>query len=290
MMPVNQRTLRIDAGAPVERAPDQPRHAARLLARHLVDVPPHRALVRSIESVLMGDVALRAPVLDVGCGDGHFAATAYAQRLDVGVDVRAGQGAGDHVSRSCLPAAYRALLSADAMALPFADGAFPTVLSNSVLEHVPDLDRALREIGRVTAREGTFAFTAPSECFGDFLLGSGLLRRCGLGSLAGRYAKWFDRISAHFHRLPPEAWRARLAVAGFEVQRWQYYVSAAAHRAFDLSHYLGLPNLVCHRLTGRWVPPWGAPQRLARWLTAHADPSAQSAGAYLFFVCRKRMA
>ncbi len=282
------RTSRDDAPAPATGTAEEQRHLARLLRRHLADLPPHRALVRSIECALMGGVALQAPVLDVGCGDGHFAVAAYARRLEVGVDVRAGQSAGDRVSRACLPAAYRALLSADAIALPFGDGAFRTVLSNSVLEHVPDLDRALREIGRVTAREGTFAFTAPSERFGDFLLGSGLLRRAGLGPLAVHYAAWFDRISAHFHRLPPHTWRSKLAAAGFEVQHWQYYVSETAHRAFDLAHYLGLPNLLCHRMTGRWVPPWGAPQRLTRWLAAHADPSAQKAGAYLFFICRKR--
>jgi ubiquinone/menaquinone biosynthesis C-methylase UbiE len=267
---------------------DERQHLARLLRRNLADLPPHRALVRSVESLLMSRVVLRAPVLDVGCGDGHFAATAYPHRLEVGVDVRAGRSAKDRVSRACLPAAYHALLTADAIALPFADGAFRTVLSNSVLEHVPEIDRALSEIGRVAARGGVFAFTAPSEHFGDFLLGSALLRRAGLRPLAGRYAAWFDRISAHFHRLAPQAWERKLAAVGFEVQHWQYYVSAAAHRAFDLAHYLGVPHLMCHRMTGRWVPPWGVPQRLTRWLTAHADPSAQQAGAYLFFLCRKR--
>jgi len=47
---------------------------------------PHRALLRSVESRFMAGVPLLHPVLDVGCGDGHFASVTYTERFDVGLD------------------------------------------------------------------------------------------------------------------------------------------------------------------------------------------------------------
>jgi len=51
---------------------------------------PHRAVLRAVECRLMAQVPLISPVLDIGCGDGHFASIAYEKLpIDVGVDVMA---------------------------------------------------------------------------------------------------------------------------------------------------------------------------------------------------------
>lgn len=58
------------------------------LAEQLKDMAPHRALLRAVECKFMGRVPLIPPVLDIGCGDGHFASIAYERLpLDVGIDV-----------------------------------------------------------------------------------------------------------------------------------------------------------------------------------------------------------
>jgi SAM-dependent methyltransferase len=49
------------------------------------------------------------------------------------------------------------VLRADASALPFADGAFDTVIANHMLYHVDDPGHALREFGRVLAPGGRIA-------------------------------------------------------------------------------------------------------------------------------------
>ncbi len=51
---------------------------------------------------------------------------------------------------------------ADAQHLPFGDGCFDHVFSVSVLEHVPDAQRAMGECLRVLRQGGTFVFTVPS--------------------------------------------------------------------------------------------------------------------------------
>lgn len=255
-----------------------------LLLQHLQAVPPHRALLRSVECRLMGCVRLQPPVLDVGCGDGHFAATTYDRPIDVGVDLLRPE-----LDEARAWGAYRQVVPASGTALPFSDASFRTVVSNSVLEHIPDLDATLREISRVLAPGGTFAFTTPSEHFGEFLLGNAIMRRIGLPALGDAYARWFDGISDHYHRLGPAAWEEKLNTVDLSVRHWHYYFPAPAHHVFDLSHYLGAPTILFRKLTGRWIPHPALYRPIAGWLRRYAENGGQAieVGAYLFFVCEK---
>jgi SAM-dependent methyltransferase len=51
--------------------------------------------------------------------------------------------------------------SEDLMALSYADGRFDLVITSDVLEHVPDIDRALRETHRVLRPGGAHVFSVP---------------------------------------------------------------------------------------------------------------------------------
>jgi SAM-dependent methyltransferase len=246
---------------------------------------PHRAILRAVECRFMGSVPLVAPILDIGCGDGHFASIAYDTPIDVGIDLNEHELA----EAAARPGVYRRTLRADATALPFEDGAFNTVVSNCVLEHIPDIDTALREIARVLAPGGTFATTLPSEHYPHYLLGSTLLRGLRLLGLAAAYGAFFNRISHHHHVYSPNEWRRRFDAVGLSVQEQRYYFSPAAHRAFDPSHYLGAPNLLARKLTGRWVlhPRQAAPYRW--WLRRYYDEPLPERGAYQFVRCVKQI-
>jgi SAM-dependent methyltransferase len=256
------------------------------LTRQLATMAPHRAVLRAVECRLMGAVELQAPVLDLGCGDGHFAAIAYESPLDVGVDIRlrevreaAGRG----------PSVYRHLAAASATSLPFGDGSFATVVSNCAIEHMPEIDRVIGEITRVLRPGGAFVTTLPSEHFADMLLGSTLLRSLRLRRAAGAYGRWFNRISYHYHVDPPEVWRERLARFDLDVVEHCYYFSARAHRAFDASHYLSVPNLGARKLTGRWVLHPIQARPYERWLRQYyEEPLPQPVGAYQFLRSVKR--
>lgn len=91
-------------------------------------------------------------VLDLGCGIGH-SFELLAPRSSVGVDI----------DPSVLEGQARETLVADMRALPFDDGAFPSVLSAHSLEHVPDPERVRDEAARVLASEGTAAFVTPNR-------------------------------------------------------------------------------------------------------------------------------
>ena len=256
------------------------------LARHLDEVPPFRALLRSIECRQIEEAGpLSGPLLDLGCGDGHFASMAYCRVPDVGIDpdlVKLRQAAhrGSHLN----------LVATPAESMPFADASFATVVANCVLEHIPDLDGALREIARVTAPGGRLLFGVPSHRFGDMLFGSSVFRRLALPRLARAYGDWFNGHSRHYHVDAPEVWLRRMAEHGFQVENWRYYVSAAGLRAIDLAHYLSVPRLISYWLTGRWVPlrvP-GVNALYDRWLRPHYLAAPPEIGAYIFFYARRR--
>src|SRR3990170_3680621 len=118
----------------------QQRKENRFLWPMLQSLPYFRALLRAVEADFYGEFELAAPVLDLGCGDGHFASLVFKQQIDMGIDpsgasLREAKGYG----------AYRHLVRSFGAALPFPNGYFASGFSNSVLEHIPDLQAVLNE-------------------------------------------------------------------------------------------------------------------------------------------------
>lgn len=256
-----------------------------LLWQHLKDLPAFRALLRSVEArFYQALLPLAEPVLDVGCGDGHFASVTFPEPLTAGIDPAArmlteAQGRG----------AYRLLAQARGDALPFADGCFATVISNSVLEHIPDVEATLAEIARVLQVGGRFLFCVPGDHFTALLLSPRLFRRLRLEGPARAYERFFNRISRHHHCDGPALWQTRLERVGLQIADWFYYFSVRANKALELGHYLGAPSLVAKKLFGRWIL---APTRwnlalTERWLRPLYEEPLPQVGACLFFVAEK---
>ncbi len=103
------------------------------------------------------DAASGARVLDLGTGVGAMAAELHRRYPGIaltGVDVSETQLAR---ARALHPVADYVL--ADAVALPFADGAFDRVHGSWMLEHVAEPVRVLSEVRRVLAPSGMAHFT-----------------------------------------------------------------------------------------------------------------------------------
>lgn len=249
------------------------------LWNQLVELPYFRALLRAMESRFYQSLPVVAPVLDLGSGDGSFAAHTFASKLDVGLDPWRGP-----LWESRARAAHKLLTLADGAHMPFADGSFQTIVSNSVLEHIPDLKPVIAECYRVLKPEGRFLFCSPSDHFTDWLVG---------GKVVGDpYREFFNRISRHHHCDSPTVWCERLTEVGFVVEDIWYYFSPRALQTLELGHYLGLPNLVTKKFLNQWVvfPTRNNPflRVLEGSLRPLYDEPLPKKGAYLFCVARKK--
>jgi SAM-dependent methyltransferase len=117
------------------------------------------------------DLRDRQRLLDLGCGGGRHAFEAMRRgAVVVALDADAAElkdasaVAGGMVDAGELPhGPAGGMVNGDALMLPFPDESFDRVIAAEVLEHIPDDERALRELVRVLRPGGRMAVTVPTR-------------------------------------------------------------------------------------------------------------------------------
>lgn len=201
-------------------------HAPNLEA--VVDLYPWRpslALFRALEwrAVHQYAMQLSEPILDLGCGDGAIARLVLGRREIVGVDR----------TRAPLETAKRVLdksVQGDAGRLPFRNGSFGGVFGNCSVEHFPDLDLCLAEIGRVLRPDGILIATVPSGHWKALYVWNRFCCALGLPRLGRRLVDAHDRRMAHLNLFRPGEWTPRLQKAGFEPLAFVPYLAPRGAR------------------------------------------------------------
>lgn len=252
---------------------------------NLRELPYFRAILRAVEARAYQQFDLPGPTLDLGCGDGQFVTTAFSRPLDVGIDpwtgpVRLARTAGGH----------RLVLQGSGDQLPFPDASFGSAISNSVLEHIPELDPVLKEMARVLKPGGRFVFCVPNHQFLGNLSVSNFLDKIRLCFLGDAYRRFFNWISRHYHCDSPAVWEERLTRAGFEVEEYWHYFSPRALHILEWGHYFGLPTVFNHFVFKRWnlVPQrWNLALTRAVVKPAYEEEPEQPQGSYTFYVVRR---
>ena len=212
---------------------------------------------------------VQAPVLDLGCGDGVFGQLAGWPADLTGLDfdeeslrVRARVCSGARSVRG----------DAGKMALP--DAAFATCVSNSVFEHLPDLDACLREAHRVLRPGGRLVFTMTLGTF------SRQLREL---TGAGDARAWLERFG---HRQEPDEadLLRRVAAAGFTVEEKVSYQPPSF-----TARYRALLSPMCQYLERRKSSVWreGQWELLVPVVSASLSGTVAGSGACVFVVARK---
>jgi len=163
-----------------------------------------QAIPRVNEGLALKSLSLPRPILDLGCGDGRFARLVFGQKgIEVGLDRN-----GREAERAIKNGAYQKVVIADAGQMPFGDKKFTCVVSNSVLEHVLDLDKVLKESARVLKRGGLLAASVPTPLVSKYQF----WRKFIPG-----YSEFKEKVWRHRNYFGLVKWRQRLKKAGFKL-------------------------------------------------------------------------
>jgi ubiquinone/menaquinone biosynthesis C-methylase UbiE len=195
----------------------------------------------------------RTPLLDVGCGFGEFAGVFFESQVEVGIDISL-----DDLVLAKRTKKYKKLQAADARRLPFEDNSFRTVLSMSVLEHIPKVQQSMAEIYRVLKPGGLFIYTVPTTVLNESLFYPRFFSSLGLRGLSEWYLRSYHKVFKHENIVAPEVWIQMTQSAGFQVLETQGTFSRRLVEIFDLALPTALPSQISRWLFGsRWV--WGLP-------------------------------
>ena len=139
-------------------------------------------------------------LLEIGSGLGHLVGQLEDSFETCGMDV-------NHwaVKESKSIVEKTALQTASAQDIPFKDGAFDVVIIKHIVEHLPDPEKAIMEIGRITAPGGLLILATPNL---DSLL------------KPWKGKKWIGyQDPTHISLQPPSVWLGWIVAAGFSVKR-----------------------------------------------------------------------
>ena len=137
-----------------------------------------------------------ARLLEIGSGLGHLAAQLEDSFQTFGMDL-------NHwaVKQSKSVVNASSLETASAQELPFADASFNVVIIKHIVEHLPNPEKAIAEIGRVTAPGGTLILATPNL--------SSLLK-------PWKGERWIGyQDPTHISLKPPEEWLHLIRIADF---------------------------------------------------------------------------
>jgi len=252
---------------------------------NISSLPYFRGLLRAVESRVYEDLDLPEPSFDLGCGDGHFSSVAFNTKVTVGLDPWAGP-----VRLARKNGKYDLVIQGDGKTIPFPDGFFSSAVSNSVLEHIPDLEPVLKDLARVMKPGAPFIFCVPNQNFLSNLSISNRLDRIGIRRLAERYRSFFNRISRHHHCDSRLVWEERLLKQGFVIEdQWDYF-SPNALAALEWGHYFGLPSLICHFFFRMWIlvpARWNLALTMVLIRKYYTEAERQPLGSYSFYFTHK---
>lgn len=176
----------------------------KVIKKFLAHFPVYHAIPRANEALVIRKIKFLPPVLDLGCGDGKFALFTFGQKkIEVGLDQNKKE-----INKAKKSQVYQKVVLAEADKMPFADENFGSVISNSVIEHVVNLDQVLKEAARVLKKRGFFVLTVPTPLLSEYQFWSRFIPG---------YAEFKRKLWRHINYFGEKEWRRQLTKAGFKV-------------------------------------------------------------------------
>jgi len=202
---------------------------------------PSLGLWRAAEIAALRQCEYTRPILDLGCGDGLVSAMVFT-RIEAGIDPDP-----DALKKAARTGLYLRLENAFVEQSDLPDAHFGTIISNSVLEHISNLQPVLVKARELLRPGGRLIFTVPTEQFSR-----------SLAFPSRRYSSWRNRQLCHLNLWPESCWRKALEDAGFQIIDIRPYLLTRLVFYWDVLELLQQARLARRRLFGiawRKLPP-----------------------------------
>jgi SAM-dependent methyltransferase len=261
---------------------------------HVPEMAVHKRIELNALSALAEKFGGRG--LDVGCGNGFIGG--LLKRM-ASIGELHGVDAVESFANDTAQHGYSGFTYATADKIPLDTGSFDFVVSICVVEHILDLDGALREVRRLLKPGGALILTTPAPEFRSSSMDVTLYTRLGLHQRAEAAARRRDRTSQHFHYATADEWRENLEAIGFDDVKVTPFFSRRQLFAYELMNWPArLPELyfpdkiwllgqrlrpLMHGLgwstavIGAWVASWSLPDGgHTHWLVSARRPLANN--------------
>ena len=218
------------------------------LMDYLSYAPLPLAIERIVECRILSKLPFEEPILDIGCGEGLFASILFREKIDLGIDPNPSE-----LKRARELRGYFELKECFGDKIPMPDGTYQTIFSNSVLEHIEQLEPVLREARRLLAPGGRFYMTVPSDLFEHYTVINQLLIVLGLNRMASRYRAFFNHFWVHYHGYSVSKWESIVEKAGFLVVESRSYMPKYLCVLNDFLVPFSILGLVTKKVFNRWI-------------------------------------
>lgn len=205
------------------------------------------AIERTYECYILSQKSFVAPVLDIGCGDGLFTQILFKDKIDVGIDPQSIE-----ISHAQKLNCYEQLIQCYGNSVPFSDKHFKTILSNSVMEHIEEIEPVLKEAHRVLADDGRVYLTLPTNKFDQYSVIFQFLKFLRLDQTAEKYGKFFNSFWRHYHYHTLAGWEQLFKKNGFVVEEKQEYLPKKNAVLNDLFSPFSLLSFIQKKFFNTW--------------------------------------
>ncbi|MGB9883270.1 MAG: class I SAM-dependent methyltransferase [Microgenomates group bacterium] len=214
------------------------------IKKYLENRPAFFSLIRPQEALYFYQhhYLIKPPILDFGCGDGFFAQLTFGKnKINIGLDLIGNQ----RVKEAQKKKIYKKITLYDGKIIPYKNNSFKTVISNCVLEHIPNLDLSLKEIYKILKPNGHFLTTVMTNNWEKYLFGKKIFGK--------KYLDWFRKKQEHFNLLSLNQWSNKFKKTGFKIEKVYGYIDEKNAHFLELFHFLSIDSLITYKLFNKWV-------------------------------------
>lgn len=214
------------------------------IKKYLENRPMFMAIIRSQEAMLFQkyNKFVKGKILDFGCGEGFFTELVFGKkRINVGLDLFNNK----RVEEAKKENIYKKISLYNGNIIPYPDNNFNTVISNCVLEHIPNIDQALKEIRRVLKPNGFFLTSVMTNQWENNLFGSKIFGK--------KYINIMRKTQVHFNLFSNKKWQTYFKKACFKINSINGYLYKKSAFYLDVFHYLSIGSLISYKLFNKWI-------------------------------------